>query len=466
MARQERDEPPDSASGAIVLAAGRGERMRSEIPKVLHTVGGVPLIRRVLTAVRAAGFKDVIVVVGAESDAVRAALPPDVRAVVQPQPRGTGDAVRVGLEQLDTRVRNLVVVGGDTPLVTSQTLREVAGHVPPATVAMATAMLERPTGYGRVILDERGNVARVVEEVYATGDERDTQLVNGMIFAFDVPWLASALPRIGPAPNGELYLTALVAEARQGGCTVRAVKVQDPREVLGVNTRAELAVAEAVVRERVTSRLMEAGVSLVDPASTFVDESVVIGQDVVIHPQCYLRGETVVGDGCVLGPGTEVIDSRIGRNVRIWWSVVEGADVGPRVQIGPYSRIRPSTTIEADVTVGSFAEIKNSLVGAGTQMHHFGYLGDAEVGPGVNIGAGAITVNYDGVVKHRTVIGARAFVGSDTMLVAPVTIGEEAMTGAGSVVTRNVPAGGRVVGVPARPIPSRRNQKPALPTEG
>jgi bifunctional UDP-N-acetylglucosamine pyrophosphorylase/glucosamine-1-phosphate N-acetyltransferase len=201
---------------------------------------------------------------------------------------------------------------------------------------------------------------------------------------------------------------------------------------------------------------MRDGVTIVDPSSTYVDESVVMEPDVIIHPQCFIRGRTIVSSGCILGPGAEIIDTRLGEGSRVWWSVVEGAEVGPQVTIGPYCRVRPGTVLAADVALGSFAEVKNSTVGAGTQMHHFSYLGDADVGSGVNIGAGAITCNFDGVDKHRTVIGADAFVGSDTMLVAPVEIGPRAMTGAGSVVTRDVPAGGRVVGVPARAIPGKK----------
>jgi bifunctional UDP-N-acetylglucosamine pyrophosphorylase/glucosamine-1-phosphate N-acetyltransferase len=281
-----------------------------------------------------------------------------------------------------------------------------------------------------------------------------------MIFAFDTRWLRATLPSVPPSAGGEIYLTTLVERATQSGRLVGVVETTDQGEILGVNTRSQLADAEALLRHRVNGRLMDAGVTLVDPASTFIDDSVMIGQDVTIRPNTHLYGRTIIGDGSVIGPGTEISDSRLGHGVRIWWSVAEGADIGDGVSIGPYGRIRPGTVLDVGATIGSFAEVKNSHVGARTQMHHFSYLGDAEVGEDVNIGAGAITCNYDGVDKHRTVIGSNVFIGSDTMLIAPVTLGDGAMTGAGSVVTRDVPADTAVVGVPARPIKRKNRGRP------
>jgi len=353
----------------------------------------------------------------------------------------------------------VVVVGGDTPLLAPSTLRAVACSVPPATIAVGVAELDDPYGYGRVIVGEGERVQRIVEEADASEAERAVRLVNGMLWSFDADWLRAALDVLQPSRGGELYLTTLMEAATAQGRSVQAVRFDDPWDVMGVNTRQQLAIAEAELRDRVRNRLMEAGVTLIDPSTTFVDESVVFGTDVVLHPQCYLRGKSVVEDGCVLGPGAEVIDSHLRERARVWWSVVEGADVGARVTIGPYCRVRAGTVLEDDVALGSFGEVKNSRVGAGTQMHHFSYLGDADVGPNVNIGAGAVTCNFDGVEKHQTVIGAGAFVGSDTMLIAPVEVGEGAMTGAGSVVTRDVPPGGRVAGAPARAIPHHANAR-------
>jgi bifunctional UDP-N-acetylglucosamine pyrophosphorylase/glucosamine-1-phosphate N-acetyltransferase len=445
-------EPLDGTTAAIVLAAGRGVRMRSSIPKVLHRVGGVPMVCRAINAVRAVGIRTIVVDVPPETALFRQILPADVALAEQREPHGTGDAVHVGVRQLGGDISRIIVVGGDTPLLGADALSAVVSAVPTATISVAVAEFDDPQGYGRVIVSSNGQVQRIVEEADASEEERAVRLVNGMVWGFDAGWLRPALETLQPSRGGELYLTSLMEAATREGRVVQAVRLDDPWHVMGVNTRRQLAQAEAALQERVRTRLMEDGVTLLDPNTTFVDESVVVGSDVVIHPQSYLRGETVVEDGAVLGPGAEVIDSRIGSGARIWWSVVEGARVGARVTIGPYSRIRPGTVLDDDVAMGSFGEVKNSHVGSGTQMHHFSYVGDAEVGENVNIGAGAVTCNFDGIDKHQTVIGARAFVGSDTMLIAPVQIGEGAKTGAGSVVTHDVPAGETVAGVPARPI--------------
>jgi bifunctional UDP-N-acetylglucosamine pyrophosphorylase/glucosamine-1-phosphate N-acetyltransferase len=429
--------------------------MLSDLPKVAHPVGGIPMALRSLQAARAAGVGPVVAVVDTPDGPVRSLFPSDVSIAVQATPCGTGDAVRVGLEALSPAARIVLVVGGDTPLVTASTLRATLDQVPAAAVAMAVAELEDPTGYGRLVLSGTGQVERIVEEADATTDERAIRLVNGMIFAFDRDWLEQTLPSLSRSASGEIYLTDVIRLAVMEGRTVQAVPATDASEVVGVNTRREQARAEAALRARVVDRLLDAGATILDPTSIYVDETVVVGRDVTIHPQTFLRGSTVVGDGCVLGPGAEVIDTRLGDESRVWWSVVEGAETGRRVHIGPYCRVRPGTVLADDVTLGSFAEVKNSSVGAGTQMHHFSYLGDAQVGANVNIGAGVITVNYDGVSKHQTTIGAGAFVGSDTMLIAPIRVGDGATTGAGSVVTRDVPDGGMVVGVPARPFQRR-----------
>jgi bifunctional UDP-N-acetylglucosamine pyrophosphorylase/glucosamine-1-phosphate N-acetyltransferase len=435
--------------------------MVSALPKVLHQVGGVPMIRRVVSAVQASGIESIALVVSSETESRCSDLGGDIKSAIQDPPRGTGDAVRVGLEAFERTPDRLLVVGGDTSLVLPTTLGALLDAVPEAAIALATAEVDDPTGYGRVMLGADGSVQRIVEQNDASAEERRVKLIDGMLFAFDGHWLASALPRLRASRSGELYLTDLVAEAVSDGRIVCEVRRMDPWEVAGVNDRRQLAEAEGVLRQRVLERLMAAGVTIIDPASTYVDETVTVERDVVIHPQSFLRGHTVIGEACVLGPGAEIIDSQLGRGVRVWWSVVEGARVSDRVTIGPYGRVRPGSELGEDVAIGSFSEVKNSALGARTQMHHFGYLGDAQVGPGVNIGAGVVTVNYDGVDKHATTIGADAFVGSDTMLIAPVEVGDGAMTGAGSVVTRDVPAGALVVGVPARP-----RERPRRPKSG
>lgn len=439
--------------------------MRSSLPKVLHPVAGVPMVVRAFDAVRQAGVPTIIVVLGSDGDDIRDALPAGVILAEQPEPRGTGDAVRAAFPYLPDRVHRVLVLGGDTPLVRPDTLCAALRGVGSAPVVLVTGELPDPTGYGRVILRDGGLVERIVEEADATERERSVTLVSGMIFAFDAAWLRAALPSLQPSASGEIYLTALVGRAAAEGHPVRAIRASDPLEILGVNTREHLAIAEAAARARVLRRLMESGVTIVDPSSTYIDEGVRIDPDVVIHPQSFLRGRTTVGRGSVLGPGAEVIDSVLAEETRVWWSVVEGAEIGPRVRIGPYARVRPGTVLEADVALGSFGEIKNSRVGERTQMHHFSYLGDAVVGPDVNVGAGTITCNFDGVAKHQTTIGRGAFIGSDSLLIAPVTVGEGAMTGAGAVVTRDVAPGECVVGVPARPTGRRRRGEPTAKPE-
>jgi bifunctional UDP-N-acetylglucosamine pyrophosphorylase/glucosamine-1-phosphate N-acetyltransferase len=448
----------DGSTAAVILAAGRGIRMRSSLPKVLHRVGGVPMFLRALDAVRAAGIQRAVLVVPPDSAELRALMPDGIELAEQAKPMGTGDAVHAGVDRLNGEVRRVVVVGGDTPLIGPDTIRAVVDAVPEATVSVGVTEIDDPTGYGRVITDG-DRVMRVVEEADASDEERRVHLVNGMLWAFDADWLRAALDRLQPSRSGELYLTALMEEATNQGSLVEAVRLADPWEVRGVNTRRELAEAEAALQDRIRNRLLDAGVTLVDPNTTFVDESVVVESDAVIHPQSYLRGGTKIAARAVIGPGAEIIDSSIGSGTRVWWSVVEGATVGARVTIGPYCRLRPGAVLDDDVALGSFGEVKNSRLGSGTQMHHFSYVGDAQVGKNVNIGAGAVTCNFDGVDKHQTVIGDGSFIGSDTMLVAPVELGDGALTGAGSVVTRSVPAGGRVAGVPARAIPGRAKRE-------
>lgn len=453
-------------SGAIVLAAGRGVRMNSRLPKVLHSVGGVPMVRRVVDSVRGANVHTIVVCVAPDGDAVREAVSPSVRFAVQPEPLGTGDAVRISLSELPATVARVLVVGGDTPLISSEVLVDLLRHAADVPIALAVAQVDDPAEYGRVITRDGGEVDRIVEAADATAEELAVRLIPGMAFAFDAGWLRTAVDRLRLAANGEFYLTQLVKEATREGHVVRAVQVQDAWEIEGVNSRRQLARMEAVLRARTCGRLMDAGVTILDPGSTYVDEGVVVGRDVVIRPQSFLRGETTIGDGCDLGPGAEIIDSQLAEDVRVWWSVVEGARVGARVRIGPYFRVRPGTVLHEDVNLGSFGEVKNSEVGRGTQMHHFSYVGDADVGANVNIGAGAVTVNYDGQDKHRTTIEEGASIGSGSMLIAPVVVGKGGFAAAGAVVTHDIAAGERVAGVPARPMKRKERPSPARSPRG
>ena len=425
--------------------------MRSDLPKVLHHVAGRPMLAHVIAAVRAAGCDDVVVVVGHGAEQVRHFLGDSARYVLQEQQLGTAHALAQALPIIAGSPKTLVVYG-DMPLVTADTLRQLLQRAGDAPVVLATARLADPRGYGRVIRAPDGRVARVVEEVEASPEERTLNEVNAGVYVFDTAWLQRGLADLQPHAKGEYYLTDLVARASARGGAAVAVEVPDPVEVMGVNDRVQLARAEAVARRRICERLMLDGVTIVHPESTFIDADVAIGRDTVVHPNTYLCGATRVGSGCEIGPGTLIRDSQLGDRCVVRFSVVEEAVLAEEVEVGPYAHLRPGARLERGVHVGNFAEVKNSVLGPGTRMGHFSYVGDATVGREVNIGAGTITCNFDGQRKHPTVVGDGAFLGSDTLLVAPVEVGVGAVTGAGAVVTRSVPSGEVVVGVPARPL--------------
>lgn len=458
-------DPLSSHVGAVVLAAGQGTRMRSRLPKVLHSLLGRPMVAYVLDALTAVGVRDVVVVVGHGADQVRAALGERVRYAVQAEQRGTGHAVLQALPQLPPHVSRTLVLYGDTPLLRAETLQALlaastaageAGTGPPLALLTARSQIDgTANGYGRVLRDEQGRIVGLVEERDASPTQRGISEINVGAYVFDTAWLRAHVPMLRPSPSGEYYLTDLVAMAAAEGCPIAAVPLTDPTEGLGVNDRVQLALAANSLRQRVLERLMRAGVTIVDPMTTYVEATVTIGQDTVLHPQTFLYGRTTIGADCEIGPGTEIYDSEIGDRCRVWRSVLEGATLATDVQVGPFSHLRPGARLASGVMVGNYAEVKNSILHEGVAQHHFSYLGDAEVGRDTNVGAGTITCNYDGVDKHRTVIGERVFLGSDTLLVAPVRLGDDSGTGAGAVVTRDVPAGKLAVGVPARILRDR-----------
>ncbi len=438
---------------ALILAAGQGTRMRSRLPKVLHPVCGRPMLGYVVEAASAAtGAAPWVVVSPAIEAAVREAVGPLVCLAVQPKQHGTGDALRVGLAQVSPAVEDVVVASGDAPLITAATLERLLAVRATAGAAMALATMEPddPTGYGRVVSDGDGPL-RIVEEKDATADERTLGEVVGGAYAFDSAWLRTALERLSPSrATGELYLTGLVALARADGRAVVAVDVADDLELAGVNDRVQLATVEADLRWRILETHMLAGVTMQDPATVYVDAQVELARDVVLEPNVILRGRTAVGEGSVIGAGSQLIDSRVGAGCRVWASVLEGSEVEDGATVGPFAHLRPGSSVGQGAEVGNFAELKQARLGPRSKQHHMSYLGDATLGEGVNVGAGTITANYDGRRKHRTTIGDGAFLGVDTMLVAPVTVGAAARTGAGAVVTRDVPPGKLAVGVPAR----------------
>lgn len=435
----------------IVLAAGLGTRMRSQTPKVLHLVAGRPLLSHVLDAVRGAGARPVVVL-SKESEPARAIVGDDAVVVMQDPPRGTGDAVRVALRAIPDGLGEAFIVYSDTPLLRAETLRALAELRAKrgAPLALLSGMVGTANAYGRVVRDASGDVARVVEVRLATAEERHLPESNLGAYAVDLVWLRKAVQRLRPNGTGEVFLTDVVALAAADGVRVAAYCTDDPDEGMGVNTRVELAAAEDVVRRRIRERHMIAGVTFHDPGSSLVDADVEIATDVVIEHGSVLEGHTRIGTGTRIGPYAIVRDTTIGERCRVEASVLEGARLEDDVRIGPYSHLRPGAYLEKGVEMGNFGEVKNARLGKGTKMHHFSYIGDAQVGQRVNIGAGSITLNYDGVRKHQTEIGDDAFIGSDTLLRAPIKVGARAVTGAGSVVTKDVPDDMLAVGVPAR----------------
>jgi bifunctional UDP-N-acetylglucosamine pyrophosphorylase/glucosamine-1-phosphate N-acetyltransferase len=451
---------------AIVLAAGQGTRMRSRVPKVLHPLAGRSLIDHVLDALAEAGIARPVVVTGHGADAVEIALATRAVTARQEPQRGTADAVRVGMTVVPRNAATVLVTMGDAPFQPPDLFRTIVAQrdVGDPAIVLVSAHIADATGYGRIVRGADGGAVAIVEEADADGSVRVGDEVNVGTYAFDAAWLRDALARVTASASGEEYLTDLVSMAVADGRAVRIVEAADPADATGINDRLALAAAEERMRRRIVEHHLRNGVTIVDPATTRIDARVEIGQDARIEPWTILEGASVIASDAVIGPNAHVRASRIGPRTRVWASVVEESIVAEDVEIGPFAHLRPGAEVGARCRIGNFAEIKQSRLGAGTQQHHFSYLGDAEIGENVNVGAGSVTANFDGTAKHRTVIGDRASIGVDTMMVAPVTIGAGATTGAGSVVNRDVAPGKKVVGVPARPIElKRRNRSPAEP---
>lgn len=437
---------------AVIMAAGQGTRMRSALPKVAHAVAGRPIVRHVVEAARAAGAGDVVVVVGAgpEADDVRAAAGGAVSVAVQPKADGTGGAVAAAREAAGD-AEFVLILNGDVPLVEAETLRRLMSAVSESPAVLSILTAEVPVeSYGYVEM-EQGRVARIIETKDEIAVDRTSiRAINSGQYAGRAAWLWPRVDAIPVEPNGERYLTHLASMAHADGNGAIAVSAADPAEVRGINDRVQLAEAEASMRQRILRAHMLAGVTIVDPATTYIDAGVTIGADTRVEPGTRVTGASAIGAACVIGPNTDIHASALGERCIIRYSMIEESTLEDGVEMGPYSHLRPGSHIGEGVHIGNYAEVKASRLGAGTRMGHFSYIGDAEVGEGVNIGAGTITANYDGKAKHRTTIGDGAFIGSDTMLVAPVHVGAGARTSAGSVVTRDVPAGAMAVGAPAR----------------
>jgi bifunctional UDP-N-acetylglucosamine pyrophosphorylase/glucosamine-1-phosphate N-acetyltransferase len=426
----------------VILAAGQGKRMRSDLPKVAHLLAGRPLIGWVVAAVESVAPDTTVVVVGHGADDVRPLLPDGVVVAVQDPQLGTGHATRVGLDAIPNLGRDdtVVILNGDMPLVTSSLLGRMAG-LSEADLVMVTADLDDPTGYGRVLRDDDGTVASIVEQVDATPEQLEITEVNAGIYALRAGDLLKALGQVSDENvQGEYYLTDVVGILAAKGGRLEAVKAS-AQEVIGINSQDQLAEARRALQRRINTELMESGVWMLDPERTYVDETVTVEPGARLYPGVHLEGETTVATGAEVGPDVFVLDSTIGEGSRVWYSVLRGATVGEGCEVGPFASLRPGTVLEDGARIGTFVEAKNVTLGEGAKALHLTYLGDATVGARTNIGAGTITCNYDGVSKHPTEIGEDAFIGSDTMLVAPVKIGDRAITGAGSVISQDVSDG-------------------------
>ena len=443
----------------LVMAAGLGTRMRSRRAKVLHELGGRPLIAHVVRTAASLSPQRIYVVVGHQAEEVEKAALAEVgelaAAVLQAQQRGTGDAVESARSQLEDSDSLLLVLSGDVPLIKAETLQKLIEHHRAAGAActILVVRLENPAGYGRIIRDAHGNFQRIVEQKDATEEERQVREINSGIYCFETADLFAALRRVEPKnQQGEYYLTDVAEIILASGRKVEVFIHNEAREVSGINTRAELAEFENLVRRNAIRRLMtESGVTFIDPSHAYVSPDAQVGRDSIIYPNVTIEGATVIGDGCVIRSGARITNSRLGDEVVVKdHSIIVDSEIASNCAVGPFAHLRMNAVLEEKATVGNFVEVKKSRLKRGTKAMHLSYLGDATIGERTNIGAGTVTCNYDGVRKHETVIEDDVKIGSDTMLVAPVRVGSRSVTGAGSVVTKDVPPDSLVAGVPAQ----------------
>ena len=433
-----------------VLAAGKGTRMKSALPKVLQPLAGATLVERVLASCKGLQPDRQLLIVGHQAERVEQSLAGAggscaLEFVLQQPQNGTGHAVQQLLEPLAGFEGEVLVLNGDVPLLREQTIAELLERhrSSGAAVTLLTARLADPTGYGRVFADGDGAVSAIVEHRDCSEAQRCNTLINAGIYCFNWTQLAAVLPQLRTDNDqGELYLTDTVAMLSPA----MHVEVADADEINGINDRLQLAQCEAVIQERLRRHWMEEGVTFVDPASCTLSDGTRFGRDVVVEPQCHFRGEAVIGDGCRIGPGSLIDNSRLDDGVEVLYSVVRDAVVASDCAIGPFAQLRPGAELAAGCRVGNFVEIKQSRIGAGSKVNHLSYIGDAELGENVNVGAGTITANYDGVNKHRTVIGAGSKTGANSVLVAPIELGADVTVGAGSTLTKDVPAGALALG--------------------
>ena len=424
----------------LILAAGKGTRMKSELPKVLHKVCGVPMVQKIVNTCSKIGSIENILILGHKKEEVLKVLP-DMEYVIQEEQLGTGHAVIQAKEKLKDFDGTVMILCGDTPLLREETLKELYDYhkKTAAITTILTSIYENPFGYGRIVKKD-GNVIGIVEEKEASEEVKAIKEVKAGVYGFEAKELLSALDRIDNRnEKGEYYLTDVIAINVNDGKKVEAFLLEDNDEILGINSKIELEKANCIMKNRINEKHMENGVIFIDKNSVYIEESVQIGQDTVVYPGALLQGDTVIGQNCEILGNTRIIDCKVGNDVRVESSVLEESIVEDRVTIGPFAHLRPKSHLKEEVHIGNFVEVKKSVLEKGVKAGHLTYLGDAIVGEKTNIGAGTITCNYDGKNKFKTTIGKNAFIGSDTMLVAPVNIGENALVGAGSVITKDVP---------------------------
>lgn len=427
---------------AVILAAGKGTRMKSKLPKVLHKIGGKPMLQHVLDAADAAGAARKVVVVGHEAELVEAMVGEQAQMALQAEQLGTGHAVMQTEAVLKDFCGTVMIICGDTPLLEAAELKKFyEGHVASqAAATVLTAFMDDPAGYGRIIRDADGNVLGIVEEKDAVLEQKAIKEINTGIYCVEAPLLFEVLAILTcDNAQGEYYLTDVLAKLNAMGKKVGGVATADSDMIMGINSRGQLAEAENIMRQRILNKLMDDGVTIMDPASTFIEKGVEIGQDTVIYPYTWLEGTTKIGEDCQIGPNVRLTNVRIGNTAELQFVYGHDCEVQDNVVIGPYVHLRPYTVIGDNVKIGNFVEVKNSHVGTGSKLPHLSYIGDSDIGSSVNIGCGCITVNYDGKKKHRTIIEDNAFVGCNSNMVAPVTIGAGAYIGAGSTITKDVP---------------------------